>query len=424
MIVKITLLILLFSSITSHPLWAMDSESDQTMGKRQSMQEIKKMIEKALLGPLFDIEELKKIKPTLSLLVKPMSVQRRQRLRIQLQDIFSLAMLHNMRLFKGNEEEVFEKYLDDVLGVPVQNAAPQQIHEKTPEMIDKEYHHFLATSYPDLATRYNPLKKTFHDYVSWYNAQSSGPEDRITYNTHKPKFIPGNYGIPNSDVGFWQSWGENLGCTQGWKIHVSAMPHSGKKIAEIVLPIARSPSYLSQGVVGKVMSSIPLMRTLWSLAYINGEETQPGKFIVLYACTTNLAYDLIKNIDDALLEAKQKNILHDSDFQRLIGDANVGHSGGVFVRYGGFTQNKLSILSPSQIDIPHKTNAIAYDNPSLPWPDFMNKEGSYFKSKDESWLNQANPFKDLPLKWHPYGKTTVMTWETRPNSWADLWPKP
>lgn len=242
--------------------------------------------------------------------------------------------------------------------------------------------------------------------------------------------IPGVYAQANWGSPFWaQKISEDKDQTnpkgQGWKIHISAMPHSAVKIAQLILPkIEGLPSQEGKHVSYKIISTIPHMRTLYSLQYVVGKETQPGKFLVIYPENTQHAYELAKTIDQLIFAAEKSGQLKEQDFQPMIGDATVGYSHQVYVRYGRhfvipqFSPNEIKevdemniTMKPGDLDFWQRPYTMVEDDRFTPWPDFMNKN-------NETWSKVNNPFQDLPLEWVKDGKK--ITWETRPKSWLNL----
>ncbi|HXF90321.1 MAG TPA: hypothetical protein VNJ29_00160, partial [Candidatus Nitrosotenuis sp.] len=243
-------------------------------------------------------------------------------------------------------------------------------------------------------------------------------------NTTDLTIPPGKYAMPFMGT-FWHqnSTRSELEAVnprgQGWKIHISALPHSAKKIASLILPeINNLPHQKGPRVFYKIIGSLPLMRTMWYVyGKVKGQESQVGKFLVIYPDNGAHAYELVKKIDNILVSAKKRGLLKDSDFIPLLGDAQVGYSGWVYVRYGGLTVHQVKKLDPMeatmQLGEESSIELFQDDDRFHPWPDFMNK-GNMF------WKSQPNPFYDLPLKWTPINKRKVITWENRPNSWFEL----
>jgi hypothetical protein len=131
------------------------------------------------------------------------------------------------------------------------------------------------------------------------------------------------------------------------------------------------------------------MRSLWDFSNLEGRESQTGKFIVIYADDADQAYFLTKEIDQLFLDAKASGFLQDSDFYPLIGDAMVGRSKGVFIRYGCYADNPFIKVNPNYSDplddIMQDINQTEEESRFYPWPDFMNKN-------TEKWQREPSPF--------------------------------
>lgn len=222
---------------------------------------------------------------------------------------------------------------------------------------------------------------------------------------------------------------------QGWKIHITAQPNSAKKIAELILPHINdfNTQFDIQDLSYKIIPSIPVLRTfnyLYPHLSIGDlpQDTQAGKFIVIYPKNTEHARQLVQKFDKILNDAIQEGAINpDIDFMPLIGDAKVGTSGGVYVRYGGFTKNNTYRVNANG-DVGQGT---FQDDRKYPWPDYMNKN---MDIKDSSWAAAPSPFGNIPLEWTPGCKLPSMEspgkkrcvglppihWENRPNSWKDV----
>lgn len=232
----------------------------------------------------------------------------------------------------------------------------------------------------------------------------------------------GFYGAPWDANMFGDRIEEYNPSGKGWKIHITAQPHSAQKIANLILPHINDfndkfdVSTSAGNKVGfKIIPTIPLLKTTWYLApHIQGKETQAGKFIVIYPKNNEHAYELTKRFNELLLNAIYKGELDpQKDFLPLIGDAKVGNSGGVYVRYGHFTESR------------------ANDNRFYPWPDDMNKN-------NPDWAQASSPFHEQSLEWTPKcalkmengvltrvsSQKEPIIWnqdqDNRPTSWNDL----
>lgn len=223
--------------------------------------------------------------------------------------------------------------------------------------------------------------------------------------------------------------GEKISRAQGIKIHVSAKPETALKIAKITLPILESLN-----IPYKVMYDLRQMRALFYLLqyerkdHLTGtknQSTQAGKFIAIYPRNDEEAITVMKLLDEEFLKGE----LNPSDFEKLLGDTQIGNSGGIFARFGKFSatshkgRHPMSItpidplgasIRPSMLEeqgfiYDPRTGMI--DERKYPWPDYMNDRKLY----------AGNLFGDLTVKWtNPNNETQSITWETRPNCWAEL----
>lgn len=244
-------------------------------------------------------------------------------------------------------------------------------------------------------------------------AQGLAPyADYATYNDHAPIYISFNESCAPPK--------------QGWKLHISAMPHSAEKIARLILP------YLGKEVSYKLYGSLPLMRTMWYYDETSMSKTQIGKFITIYPQDIGQAKYLAETIDAILLKAINSGELDPiNDFMPLSGDAQLGESGGLWTRYGvmaGHNDNmsvvnfdftpKVNHNFPYQnhgikkslwmINEIKKANPIIIDSREYPWPNFMNE-----------WPSDIpHPFGDMPLRFAIKDSTgniiKELDWRTRP----------
>lgn len=150
---------------------------------------------------------------------------------------------------------------------------------------------------------------------------------------------------------------------KGWKLHISAQPSSAKKIAEIAVPILEE-----MHIPYKICISLNALRHLNTT--IAKGETQMGKFIAIYPKTNDDANRIATALDEAFTQAIDSGRLHPYDFCELLGDAQLGHSGALYVRYGAFQPTKV---------IKDKRTVPLYPQKSVP---------------------KISPFKDLPITFY------------------------
>ena len=224
---------------------------------------------------------------------------------------------------------------------------------------------------------------------------------------------------------------------QGWKIHVSARSNFQKIAAQVMAVIEQDEAYPHL----KIIPTLPRLRTAY---YITGRlkgdglETQVGKFIAIYPANKKHCAVLAESIDRQLMWAIRGKSINRDDFYPLMGDALVGESGGVFVRYGniGLLRDELFIGDYCEAKFvkpvpPKKKKAISKIETGLiensfielteekvpddryhPWPDFMNKSS-------ESWNKARDPFPGLNMRWISPHKQ-IITWSNRPDFWSCL----
>ena len=198
------------------------------------------------------------------------------------------------------------------------------------------------------------------------------------------------------EFGYWAI----LACPrveEGWKIHISAQPSSALKIAEIAIPIIKA-----HDVPFKICKSLDALRSLNLLALTNSRyEMQSGKFIAMYPDTPELSAKLAKSLDDAFIEALRTESLHSYDFYELMGDAMLGESGAVYIRYGAYTDR-------SQIR----------ENRKLPIIPQKSDENS-------SVVPSSSPFKNMIIRFNgkilPYDNCSEWIADTRYLSGDLLW---
>jgi hypothetical protein len=310
--------------------------------------------------------------------------------------------------------------------VIVPQKSTGKIVEKTPDEIDQDYYKFLQDFYPEIADSVHWCEvDTTNDPLTYYQSLES-EDNRVKYRT---QFLPGKHGIftPNGSMWYKHSYRRYERVNrhgQGWKIHITARPYSAQRIAALVLPLIHDkPGTKTPFVSYKICPSIPLLRTLLDLENITGQETQAGKFLVIYPDDNEHAKRLVNEIDNALMAAKKEGIIDDNDFYPLVGDAKVGYSGGVYVRYGSVEKDIVKKVDPFDRTLPVLENysftqprdsLFEDDNRFVPWPDFINKGNTH-------WRDALNPF-NLPISWtYYYNKSVhVPSWEERPNSWKDF----
>jgi hypothetical protein len=313
--------------------------------------------------------------------------------------------------------------------------------KKTWEEIDKEYQEYIiqAAKQYKLSTVYGisrwpvsaeDLIASCVETADKVENVESFRKQSLYYNkmTRHQELPPGSYAMPDT----CPVWIENEGTIdvpygQGLKIHVSAKPETALKIAKAVLPILEENK-----ISYKIIYDLPLMRGLYYLTqYENSsnliggsKSTQAGKFIVLYPKNLEQAKELIQKLEQSF----KKNNFTKDDFVKVEGDAEIGDAGGIFARYGHIQHHQsrdwryLIPLNPEEEPISEEmmrqAGYLSYnstigvpDERFYPWPDYMNHRKLFNKPL----------FGDLKAEWiNPNNPEQVITWDNRPNCWAEL----
>jgi len=117
----------------------------------------------------------------------------------------------------------------------------------------------------------------------------------------------------------------------GWKVHVSGTPENAAQILDIVLPILKR-----HNIYHKVMT----MRSLRD-STANREEKGRGKFITIYPRDDQHSVELVREIDQAILSAKEEERLTvTQEIPQAQSDKQVGSSGFVSARYGQYDETR------------------------------------------------------------------------------------
>ncbi len=106
----------------------------------------------------------------------------------------------------------------------------------------------------------------------------------------------------------------------GWKFHVSSSVKNANKIANIVVPFLYHY---------KIPSKITC--NLKFLTFLNSTKTQSGKFITIYTRNYSEARNTALRLNDLLIQHKLDKL---EEKVSILGDAKIGESGLVFIRYG------------------------------------------------------------------------------------------
>lgn len=120
--------------------------------------------------------------------------------------------------------------------------------------------------------------------------------------------------------------------TQGFKFHISATPQSALKVLEAV----KKEVFSQLPVPYKTTGSMEQLDELNSLYY----DDQAGKFITIYTNSPEEAKKLSILLDKALLK------LPSDYFVNVPSDHPLGHSGGLYVRFGAYFGHFITIPKP------------------------------------------------------------------------------
>lgn len=131
---------------------------------------------------------------------------------------------------------------------------------------------------------------------------------------------------------------QNKKQTSNWKIHVTSDPGRANLIARLVVPVL-----MHLKVDFKVIENHDFVQRF------EKDETQRGKFITIYPTGYPQAKMLIQGLEKLFEEAVKsvdfKDLTHPP--RPLLGDAKVGKSGYVFLRYGAHeSSQQVTVLNP------------------------------------------------------------------------------
>ncbi|MDR1598018.1 MAG: hypothetical protein LBR89_03720 [Holosporales bacterium] len=130
----------------------------------------------------------------------------------------------------------------------------------------------------------------------------------------------------------------NFAVPQTWKAHVSVYPSAARTVFESLHHILLESC--QHGVGFKVNYSLPAMRSLYLFSMYSFEVSQFGKWITMYPHNDVQCNVLADSINSSLLAAIRSGEVNPAtDFVPLVGDAQYGTSGGVFIRNGA-SQNR------------------------------------------------------------------------------------
>ncbi|MDR2075153.1 MAG: hypothetical protein LBP31_02950, partial [Holosporales bacterium] len=151
----------------------------------------------------------------------------------------------------------------------------------------------------------------------------------------------------------------------GWKLHISARSENAALIAEIVIPILEKfkAHY-------KIVCSPSILRWFYNKhRYQKGSQfSQMGKFITVYSDSDKQANEIATEIDEAFKKAS----LTPEDFVPVLGDFQVGTTGGVSTRpchYKDFFGDPRTIpyIMIETIIVSAKANEKSYDDYEHPF---------------------------------------------------------
>lgn len=174
-------------------------------------------------------------------------------------------------------------------------------------------------------------------------APELGP--RTTPETPAP---PRLYGSPDDgygSAGIFRKWVEHDLPDEGWKLHVSADARSASQVSDTVLPLLRQWK-----VNHKVVGTVDQLTGM--------SPGQQGKFITIYPDNTVQA-KAIANVIDGELAGKGLT------GPRVAGERQLGSSGLVSTRYGGFT--KLTVRDPTGAEVKDVRGQVKPDWVADPW---------------------------------------------------------
>lgn len=192
----------------------------------------------------------------------------------------------------------------------------------------------------------------------------------------------------------------------GWKLHINADAKTADKIARLIVPIL-----IAEKIPSKIITSHAILEKF----ALN--TTQRGKFITIYPQSYKQAKELVSRFDPILKNSKLRAPTP------LSGDAMIGFSGFVFIRYGEHgdvippnrfilqraRKEGVSILSQSGRRMPDKIP----DRRSFPFPEFIWQQKNF--DKDPIF------FYRVPLRWTIPGTDLVLSLNNQKlHSWKQV----
>lgn len=188
----------------------------------------------------------------------------------------------------------------------------------------------------------------------------------------------------------WITFNYGKGLSQGWKLHVGSTVNSISmvKILRLAMPIL-----LKNKMDFKIIPSLFIYE-------MQGETTQRGKFITIYPKTEIEANMIADILDHKITLALKLGFLRKWDFSLSPGDAQLGDTGDLSVRYGAFSGEKLEQLDKNGKPLQGTKGETVEDNRSKPFPNFVLEN------------YKTNPFGNLKMTWKDFSKD-----EENPQEW-------
>jgi len=169
---------------------------------------------------------------------------------------------------------------------------------------------------------------------------------------------------------------------QGWKLHLSATLESMDTIFDLALPVLESHNAHFK------------YTTYAGLRHLSFQPQQSGKFITIYPTSLEHANEIATELDRVLTASIESKILNpQTDFVNIQTDAQLGHTGALFTRYGAYKGDLCTIIKPhsflKEIDaIDCSDSHFTKDTRISPLPEFAH-----------NWLDASSPFPELVMRW-------------------------
>ncbi len=196
----------------------------------------------------------------------------------------------------------------------------------------------------------------------------------------------------------------------GWKLHVASNVTHMSPIAHVVVPILLEGNTPFKAVIhSNILDS-----------YL--KNTQTGKFITIYCKNYDQALYLAKKLDKTLIPLKEQGI---SLKQNEIpwGDAQLGQSGLLFIRYGGFEDHHVTMVWPKGTPIHNEKWGYKIsigDMREVPIPEMIVRYDLPITNAGDRSIADTTLFPGLDLRWPIPGTTHTVRWPKGPSDYGSF----